>query len=103
MTDHGDWTNTQQCTFTDGEVITDIHVHVGTFQLQGLFTVMDGMEVVTTEKSCGLWGKRTNVVHTASGYQLLYIEGRIGYLIDGLTFTFDFGCQKKIIGQLPDQ
>ena len=93
-TEHGSWQNTQSCSFAPEERITQIKVY---YNDDG-FIVVHGVEIVSSERSCGLFGSNSsaNKMTIASGHRLLYISGRKGALLDQVEWNFDYGCKQDV-------
>ena len=55
--------------------------------------IVQGVELLTTLKTCGPFGTPSAHIYVVSGHQLLYVSGRKGSLMDGMSFHFDYACQ----------
>ena len=54
--------------------------------------IIAGLELNTTEQTCGPFGTTTADMKQASGHRLLFVSGQIGGALDGLRLHFDYDC-----------
>ena len=85
------FTNPVECVLSPGERVTSANLHF--FLVDWLNRVMvGGVEFVTTQKTCSLFGKTGSKLEVVRGHRLLYVGGWKGLFTDALHFTFDYGC-----------
>ena len=81
----------RSCTLHAEERITNVKLYKDLNENQYDYIV--GMEINTSQKSCGLFGKSSAQWLEASGHQLLYITGWTNsYVIELISLHFDYGC-----------
>ena len=90
MSTVGEFSTLYECELTAGERVTHVTSYLKSLTLGG--KCIGGIQLQTTVKTCGPFGDTTSDMETASGHQLLYINGRNGDLVDGLEYVFDYGC-----------
>ena len=58
----------------------------------GAGKIVQGLELLTTQQTCGPYGTVSAESEVVSGHQLLYLTGRIWSLLDAIELHFDYEC-----------
>ena len=79
----------ETCILEDSERITSVIVYTRSYEESS--QIAQGLELLTTQQTCGPYGTVSADSEVVSGHQLLFVSGRAGALVDGLRFHFDYG------------
>ena len=79
----------ETCTLEGNERITTVTAYTRPY---GAGQIVQGLELRTTQQTCGPYGTVSADSEVVSGHQLLYVTGRIGNLMDAIELHFDYGC-----------
>ena len=79
----------ETCSLEDNERITAVTAYKTPYMASH---IVQGLEILTTQQTCGLYGTVSDDKEEISGHQLLYISAGAGGLVDFLTFHFDYDC-----------
>ena len=79
----------ETCTLEDKERITSVAVYTRPY---GVGEIVQGLELLTSQQTCGPYGTVSADIEVVSGHQLLYVTGMIGALVDAIELHFDYGC-----------
>ena len=78
----------QTCTLATGERITSVTAYIWWYKSN--YESVGGVTFTTTQKTCGPYGRVTNVVQHFEGHMLLYFAGRNGEVFDQFEPVFDY-------------
>ena len=79
----------ETCALEDKERITTVTAYTRPY---GAGKIGQGLELLTTQRTCGPYGTVSADIEVVGGHQLLYVTGKMGGLMDGMELHFDYGC-----------